>query len=100
MQVRVGNARDIAPGHVRAYVVDLERIAVANVEGRFYAFGDTCTHEGCSLATGRLEGTIVQCPCHGSRFDIGTGAVVRGPAERPVKVVGLTDRNGELSIER
>ena len=100
MQVRVGNARDISAGHIHAYTVGAERVAVANIGGRFYAFDDTCTHEGCSLATGRLEGTVVQCPCHGSRFDVGTGAVMRGPAERPVQVFRLTDKGGELSIDQ
>jgi 3-phenylpropionate/trans-cinnamate dioxygenase ferredoxin component len=61
------------------------RIAIANVAGAFYAFGDTCTHQGCSLAEGDLEATIVTCPCHGSQFDVTTGDVVRGPAGEPVR---------------
>src|SRR5262249_35609186 len=49
------------------------------------AFDDTCTHRGCSLASGKLDGTTVTCPCHGSQFDVTSGAVVRGPATRPVR---------------
>jgi nitrite reductase/ring-hydroxylating ferredoxin subunit len=71
-------------------VVSGERkVAVANVGGELHAFDDTCTHRGCSLAQGTLEGTVVTCPCHGSQFDVTTGAVVRGPATEPVKVVTL-----------
>jgi len=53
--------------------------------GAFHAFGDTCAHLQCSLAAGELEGTIVTCPCHGSQFDVTSGAVLRGPAQEPVQ---------------
>lgn len=51
--------------------------------GRVSAMSDTCTHMGCSLAEGKLEGTTVTCPCHGSQFDVLTGLAVRGPASVP-----------------
>ena len=60
------------------------RIALANVDGTIHAIDDTCTHRGCSLGDGKLTGSVVQCACHGSRFDVTTGAVVGGPAETPV----------------
>lgn len=73
-----------------ALVVSGDRkIAVANVGGELRGFDDTCTHRGCSLAQGTLEGTVVTCPCHGSQFDVTSGAVVRGPATEPVAVVDL-----------
>jgi nitrite reductase/ring-hydroxylating ferredoxin subunit len=65
------------------------KIAVANVGGELHGFDDTCTHRGCSLAQGTLEGTVVTCPCHGSQFDVTTGAVVRGPATEPVAIVEI-----------
>ncbi|MGH3119293.1 MAG: Rieske (2Fe-2S) protein, partial [Gaiellales bacterium] len=43
-----------------------------------------CTHRQCPLAKGDLEGTIVTCPCHGSQFDVTSGAVLSGPAEESV----------------
>ena len=61
------------------------RIALANVGGTFHAIDDTCTHLGCSLGDGKLTDTVVRCACHGSRFDVTTGAVVGGPAQRPVR---------------
>jgi catalase len=76
----------VAPGHVGSRVSGDHRIAVANVEGVLYAFEDTCTHRGCSLSQGTLDGTTVTCPCHGSQFDVTTGEVRRGPATRPVEV--------------
>jgi len=84
MLVRIGSAKDIAPGQMK--VVDLEgtKVMVANANGHLYAIDNTCTHMGCSLGNGKLDGTTVTCPCHGSQFDVTSGAVVRGPASRPV----------------
>ena len=84
MLVRVGDAGSVASG--KMIVVDLSgtKVAVASDGGRLYAFDTACTHEGCSLAGGTLKGTTVTCPCHGSQFNVSTGAVVRGPATVPV----------------
>jgi catalase len=76
-------------GSLSLVVAGDRKIAIANIGGELHGFDDTCTHRGCSLAQGSLEGTVVTCPCHGSQFDVVTGAVVRGPATEPVKVVAL-----------
>ena len=91
----VGRADDLREGDMRAIDVQDTRIAVANVGGTFYAFGDTCTHEQCSLAEGDLEKTTVTCICHGSEFDVTSGEVLGSPAREPVgsyeaRVVGET----------
>jgi nitrite reductase/ring-hydroxylating ferredoxin subunit len=85
MLVRIGTPSDIADGEMRVFDVGGTPVNVANAGGIFYAFDDTCTHMGCSLARGRLESTTVTCACHGSRFDVTSGAVLRGPAQRPVR---------------
>ena len=84
MLVRIGTAADVADGQMRVFDVAGTKVNVASAGGHLYAFDDTCTHMGCSLARGELEGTIVTCACHGSQFDVTTGAVMRGPAQRPV----------------
>lgn len=83
--VRVGRSTDVAPGRMRVFDVAGTKVNVANVGGHLYAFDDTCTHAGCSLARGRLNATTVTCACHGSQFDVTSGAVLRGPAARPVR---------------
>jgi nitrite reductase/ring-hydroxylating ferredoxin subunit len=85
MFVRIGSADEVAAGEMHVYDVAGTRVNVANAGGRLYAFDDTCTHMGCSLANGELEDTTVTCACHGSQFDVTSGAVLRGPAERPVR---------------
>lgn len=78
-----------APGGLKVMVSGERRVAVANVGGKLFGFDDVCTHRGCSLAEGTLDGTVVTCPCHGSQFDVTSGAVVRGPATEPVQTVEL-----------
>ena len=75
----VGKVSDVAPGRLLAIDVEGKRVVVANVEGRFFAIGDRCTHRGCSLSDGELSGTVVTCPCHGGQFDLTNGEVVAGP---------------------
>jgi 3-phenylpropionate/trans-cinnamate dioxygenase ferredoxin component len=82
-----------------AFDVNGSRIAIASIGGAFYAFGDTCTHLGCSLAEGDLEATIVTCPCHGSQFDVTTGDVVRGPAREPVRSYPVRLEGDALQVE-
>ena len=83
MLVRVGSSKDISVGQMRVFDVSGTKVNVASANGHLYAFDDTCTHTGCSLARGKLEGTTVTCACHGSQFDVTSGAVIRGPAQRP-----------------
>jgi 3-phenylpropionate/trans-cinnamate dioxygenase ferredoxin subunit len=85
---RLASTVEVPDGELRAYDTPTGRIAIAHVENELFAFGDECTHEGCSLAEGTLgqrEETVV-CPCHGSEFDLRTGEPVDGPAEDPVPV--------------
>jgi nitrite reductase/ring-hydroxylating ferredoxin subunit len=96
----VARADDLKEGEMQAFKVLDNKVAVANVGGTFYAFDDTCTHEGCSLAEGELEDTILTCGCHGSQFDVSTGALLRGPAQVPVKSHETRVENGKLEIER
>ena len=91
---RVANTKDVAAGQMRVFDLAGTKVNVANVSGHLYAFDDTCTHTGCSLAMGKLEGTTVTCACHGSQFDVISGAVLRGPARRPVRSL-LVQVDGE-----
>ncbi len=56
-----------------------KEILIANVNGNFYAIGNVCTHERGDLSQGTLEGNVVTCPKHKSKFDVTTGKVVSHP---------------------
>jgi 3-phenylpropionate/trans-cinnamate dioxygenase ferredoxin subunit len=88
--LRVG---EVAPGRSRRCVIDGQAVLVCNVDGDFYALADTCTHDRGPLGEGRLRGHHIECPRHGSRFDVRDGAVKTPPAIRvlttyPVRVRG------------
>lgn len=76
------------------------RISIARVDDRLYAFDDlcTCAQQTCPLSGGLLAGTIIMCQCHGSRFDITTGAVINGPATKTLNVYEVQEVEGSIQI--
>jgi glycine betaine catabolism B len=79
--VSAGKVDEVPPGQVRQLELgDGTQICLANVDGTFYAIGGECTHQGGPLGEGELDGTVVTCPWHGSKFDVTSGAVVGPPA--------------------
>jgi nitrite reductase/ring-hydroxylating ferredoxin subunit len=77
--IRVADASEIPIGKTKKVVVQGKEILVANVNGTYYAIGNVCTHERGDLSQDTLEGSIVTCPKHKSRFDVTTGKVISGP---------------------
>ena len=80
---------------------DGQAIALFVVDGKYCAIENRCTHVGGPLAEGELEGEVVTCPWHGSRFNVKTGAVLSPPAARGVKSfpVRVTGNDVEVQIE-
>jgi nitrite reductase/ring-hydroxylating ferredoxin subunit len=95
----IAKSGDVGEGQVAAFDVNGERVAVANVEGSLFAFSDICTHARCSLAEGDLDGRTVTCPCHGSQFDVTTGAVLNPPATEPVSVFGVRIEGEDIQVD-
>ena len=81
--VRALSVRDLEPGAMRRVDVNSHKILVVNLKGKYYAIGDICMHRGCSLSNGTISGENVECPCHGSTYNIVTGSVVTGPTQKP-----------------
>jgi 3-phenylpropionate/trans-cinnamate dioxygenase ferredoxin subunit len=97
--VTVGSAQDVPEGEIRAFDVEGNAVAVVNVDGTYYGFGDTCTHRQCSLAEGDLDGTTIECICHGSQFDVTTGEVLNGPAIEPVASYEVRVEDGAIQVQ-
>ena len=76
---KVAETSEIPVGKMKMVRIKDEEILIANVNGSFYAIANPCTHSGRALSEGSLEGNIVTCPIHGSRFDVTTGKNILGP---------------------
>jgi len=94
----LGKVGDVPVGSVVAFEIDGKQVAVANVDSRLFAFDDVCTHRGCSLAKGSLDGDSVRCPCHGSVFHVTDGSVINGPATRPLGTYDVEVNGDDISI--
>jgi len=71
---------ELPRGAKKTVFVAGKRIMVANVDGKFFAIDDSCTHAGCSLGTeGFLDGNVITCGCHGGQFDVTSGKVLALP---------------------
>jgi nitrite reductase/ring-hydroxylating ferredoxin subunit len=75
----VATLSDLPPGAMRYVEVDGLPIALANVGGTIYAFGDSCRHEGGPLSSGALIGETVTCPWHGWAYSVRTGKAIVPP---------------------
>jgi uncharacterized membrane protein/nitrite reductase/ring-hydroxylating ferredoxin subunit len=94
----VCNQSELAHGQMMLAEVNGERVVVGKCPEGFAAFGDHCTHKGGPLSDGALVGCTVQCPWHGSQFDIHTGRVVAGPAEEKIEIYDTDIRGGEVYV--
>jgi 3-phenylpropionate/trans-cinnamate dioxygenase ferredoxin component len=83
--VTVATTDELAPGERIVVEYKDNYIAIFQVGDRYYAIEDVCTHDDGPLAHGHLDGTVIECPRHGARFDITTGAVLSMPAIKPVR---------------
>jgi nitrite reductase (NADH) small subunit len=78
--VRAAKKDEVPPGSIRELQLDGKTIALANVDGKFYAINNTCLHRGGPLGEGELEGKVVTCPWHGWQYDVTTGKVILNPS--------------------
>lgn len=76
-----------------------KRIVLSRTDEGYAAFDDRCTHRGGSLADGAITCGVVQCPWHGSQFDVHTGAVTAGPATRRIAIYGVSVHDGKVWLD-
>ena len=99
--IDVAAVDDFLPGTCRVVATDDFPILVVNLDGRYYAVENTCTHEYAELSEGKLEGEEIVCPLHGARFSVVTGAVLAPPALENLRTfpVRVTDSWVEVDAE-
>ena len=96
----VCNSSELADGQMMLANIGGERVVVGKCSEGIIAFGDRCTHKGGSLADGTLIGCAVQCPWHGSQFNVNNGRVITGPAGRAIKTYETRIEAGEVFVEK
>jgi nitrite reductase/ring-hydroxylating ferredoxin subunit len=88
----------LSPGEMRCVSLADRNVLVAHTEAGFMVADEMCTHEDARLCDGNLNGTLVKCPLHGSRFDLTTGRVLDDPAEEDLRIYPVTIVDGDVCI--
>ena len=96
--VSIAQAGELAPGQWKSVDVDGAQVAVFNLDGRYYAIEDVCTHDGGQLTGGSIEGAEIVCPRHGARFCIRTGAALTAPAYEATATFPVRIENGVVEV--
>jgi len=96
--IKVASTNDLKPGEMKGIEVQGKEICLTNVNGSFYAIGNRCTHAGCMLTDGTLNGSNIKCSCHFSVFNVQTGAIVKGPAAEPEPSYQVKLENDQVLI--
>jgi 3-phenylpropionate/trans-cinnamate dioxygenase ferredoxin subunit len=98
--VEVGRVEDVPPGHAARLEIDDYPIAIFNVDGEFFCLDDTCSHAQASLSDGDLDVSrcAIECPLHGSAFDLRSGDPLSLPAVEPVHVHHIDTTDGVIRV--
>jgi nitrite reductase/ring-hydroxylating ferredoxin subunit/uncharacterized membrane protein len=97
-EIEVATSDELKVNSMKLLHVNDKRIVLARTEDRYVAFDDRCTHKGGSLAGGSTMCNVVQCPWHGSQFDLTTGTVKEGPAKKSIKTYTVKETEGKIIL--
>ena len=96
----VARASDVAPGEVAVVQVDGRSLALGHTtDDRWGAVDNVCTHDGGTLGEGEMDDDCVECPRHGAKFDLFSGAVRAMPAVFPVNAYPVRVVDGEVQVD-
>ena len=99
-KVKVANVNDIGEGELKKVEVGSEPVVLFKVDGKIYATQNKCSHVGCGLDENHaIQGEIVECTCHGSKFNIKTGENVLPPAAEPLKTYEVSIEGEDVFVE-
>ena len=96
---KVASKKDLPPGKGMAVSAGNKQIALFNIDGKFFAIDDACTHAGGNLSEGEVNGTIVTCPWHGATYEITSGAVLSEPAFESVNAYKVHVEGDDIKVE-
>jgi 3-phenylpropionate/trans-cinnamate dioxygenase ferredoxin subunit len=96
--VTVARVGEIPDGGRKVVRLEDQSVAVFHLNGGYFAIEDVCTHDGGPLADGFLEGETIECPRHGAKFNVRTGAVLCLPATSPVPTYAVRVEGDEIQV--
>ena len=99
MLTKVAKLSDLPPGTMKTASLAGEEVALVNLDGEVLALDGICPHAYCSVAAGDLHGETLTCLCHGSEFDVRTGAVLTPPAKEPLRTYRVIVEGDDILIE-
>lgn len=95
----VASVSDVSAGRALGVNVNGKALAIFNIEGKFYALDEECTHAGGSLSEGYIEGKTVACPWHDAVFDITDGRALKAPACHDAPSYNVRVQDGMVQVE-
>lgn len=97
--IKVLAVSELPPGSMKTVIAAGIHIAIANVDGQYFAVDDICSHKHCSLGTkGSLDGSTVTCGCHGAQFDMKSGSVLTLPATTGLAAYSVSVEGDSLVV--
>lgn len=96
--IAVAQLDALKTGKMLRVSVEGQHILLANVEGEVFAVEDMCSHEDASLYNGALKGRCVECPLHGSHFDLKTGEPQQEPATEAIKTFNVKIEDNHILV--
>ena len=99
MHLKLCNTNDVPAGSMKQFYLREQEFLVVNLNDQFHCLDGRCTHAGAPLAEGTLEGQVLTCPWHYSRFNITDGSVINKPANKPLNVYRSETKDSQLELE-
>jgi ferredoxin-NADP reductase/nitrite reductase/ring-hydroxylating ferredoxin subunit len=97
---KVADKKELQEGGLLKVEADGEAIVLSMINGRIYAIGAVCSHEGGPLEDGTLDGYEIECPWHGSKFDVRTGEVTNPPADTPQSIYEVKVEGNNILVKK
>ena len=97
-RIQVATSDELKTDQMKLVHIGEKRIVIGKTENGYVAFNDRCTHRGGSLAGGMMICGTVQCPWHGSQFDVNSGMVKAGPAKEKIEVYQISESEGKIFL--
>lgn len=97
--IKVAGTQDIQPGTIKGFEIGGKKIAIANVDGKFYAIEDSCPHQHQPLSAGLMMGNMVMCLAHGAQLDVTTGKSLSGVTDNPAKTYPVKVDGDDILVD-